>query len=99
MAEYKSISCSFYDELINSIVLKQSVKIYLDDLILEGKLNDVFTRNKEEFILIHGQEIRLDYIKNIEFDGLPSKYIFEDFCNFDQSSETSNDKNALDPKK
>ncbi len=84
MTNYKGVSCAFYDELTNSIVLKQKVNLKINDsTIVEGFIQDIFTRNKEEFILINAEEIRLDFITEAFFDGKPSEFINTDFCNFD----------------
>jgi transcriptional antiterminator Rof (Rho-off) len=64
--DYKPISCDIYDEFINSIVLKRRVALTLsNERILEGFLADVYTREKQEYCIINGEEIRLDFVKKI----------------------------------
>lgn len=68
--KYKPISCSLYDRIESLAVLKKSVKIIFinDDKteeIIDGQINNVFSRDSSEFLLINNSEIRLDQIKSI----------------------------------
>lgn len=68
--KYKPISCSLYDRIESLAVQKKSVKIIFinDDKteeIIDGQINNVFSRDSSEFLLINNSEIRLDQIKSI----------------------------------
>lgn len=68
--KYKPISCSLYDRIESLAALKKSVKIIFinDDKteeIIDGQINNVFSRDSSEFLLINNSEIRLDQIKSI----------------------------------
>lgn len=67
---YKPISCSFYDKILEMATLKKRVSIqYLEinqKKTIESIIKDVFTQNKEEFLLTDGgHKIRLDNIIKI----------------------------------
>ena len=68
--KYEPISCSLYDRIESLAVLKTNVKIRFinkdkAEEIIEGNINNVFSRDKAEFLLINNSEIRLDQIKSI----------------------------------
>jgi transcriptional antiterminator Rof (Rho-off) len=63
---YQRVSCDFYDELCNLVVLKKDVTIFLNEEKHKGKLLDVYTKNKEEFCVIGDKHIRLDRIIEVE---------------------------------
>jgi transcriptional antiterminator Rof (Rho-off) len=80
MSDYKNVSCDFYDELTNAILLKQVVEIFTEGKIHIGLLKDVYTENKEEFCIINDVQIRLDKILSMTVDGMPVKYLQDPSC-------------------
>ncbi len=69
---YTSISCSAYDVLESSAVLRHDLELHLyDGPSVRGRILDVFARGKEEFCSIKTAdasspvEIRLDKIMRI----------------------------------
>lgn len=66
---YKPVSCDFYDRLINFAGSKSQVDIIAKGtegaFIKSGIIQDVFTRNKAEFCVIDGCELRLDQIESV----------------------------------
>jgi transcriptional antiterminator Rof (Rho-off) len=75
MEDYIPVSCDLYDELTNAILKKNHVKLITEDEVIDGLLQDVYTKNKEEFCVINDQAIRLDRIIDLYFDGLKSDYL------------------------
>ena len=80
MDKYTQVSCLFYDQLTDRIVLKKAVK--LDYLSLENELKSKeimlkdITSNKEkqEFLVLEGGEkVRLDRIQKV--DGIIPPHI------------------------
>ncbi len=74
---YKSISCSYYDELLRLATRKQIVNIAYTNANKIQSINavivDVFTKEKEEFLTLNtGQMIRLDHL--ISVDSKPIQY-------------------------
>lgn len=72
LSEYVPVACDFTDELEHFCVLKETVLVsyWNSDLKLEsirGKILDLFTINKSEFIKMEsGVEIRMDRIFSLE---------------------------------
>jgi transcriptional antiterminator Rof (Rho-off) len=68
--EYKPISCSLYDRIESLAVQKKNVEVtYLIksiDCILSGKIENIFSKEKAEYLEIENIEIRLDHIKTIK---------------------------------
>lgn len=67
---YQPISCNLYDRIESLAVLKKNIKIIImkDDKteeLVEGKITDIFSKEKSEFLVIDNSEIRLDKIKSI----------------------------------
>lgn len=65
---YKRVSCDFYDQLLNYVLLKQKLILHLDQQdrpLLNGVIDDVFTKQGEEFCVVGKHTIRLDSIKDI----------------------------------
>jgi len=65
---YKRVSCDFYDQLLNHILHKQKLILHLeteDRPTLQGVIEDVFTKEGEEFCIVGNYTIRLDLIKDI----------------------------------
>jgi transcriptional antiterminator Rof (Rho-off) len=75
MVDYIPVSCDFYDELTNAILKKNYVKLITEDEEIVGLLQDVYTKNKEEFCIINDQAIRLDRIIDLYFEGIKSDYL------------------------
>jgi Rho-binding antiterminator len=72
--KYIPVSCDFHDEMIVLATYKKPVKLFvfneegtLDGLT--GIIEDVYTRNGEEFLLINNNPVRLDKI--ITWNGKP----------------------------
>ncbi len=82
---YIPINCHFHDILIEKATLKQFCKIQyfteLQELItLNTIITDIFTKNKEEFmLLVMGELVRLDKIVTINGVVSPNYAYFEDF--------------------
>lgn len=68
MSEYKPVGCGFYDELEILAMRRQHVVIdYRDghglELQVEGRIDDVFSREGEEFLRLEdGPQLRLDQL-------------------------------------
>ena len=66
---YKPVSCDFYDLLTHYVSKKSVVEINVNSpyepQVYSGIISDVFTKNKEEFCVIQGIELRLDYIISV----------------------------------
>jgi Rho-binding antiterminator len=73
--DYRPINCSYYDELEAIATLRKKVTVVYEGsqgpiTIKEVGIRDLFTKNKEEFIVLtNGLTLRLDYL--IEVDGKP----------------------------
>ena len=75
---YQPIDCSFHDLLLAKATLREKVEVQY--LSVEGKqlttnavITDVFTRNKEEFLILDNDEtIRLDRIVSVNAQYFPS---------------------------
>ena len=73
---YKTISCSFYDLLLEKATLKEMVLIGYKkagecDQSASGIILDVYTKNKEEFLKLDSDQIiRLDYIVSVDDKNL-----------------------------
>lgn len=73
---YKTISCSFYDLLLEKATLKKMVLIgYKKDGVgeasISGVILDVYTKNKQEFLKLDSDQIiRLDYIVSVDDKSL-----------------------------
>lgn len=69
--DYQPIDCNKYDEIILVIQIGEEVEIVLNEQFdgpkrIKSTILDIFTRTKEEFILLaDGQMIRLDYLKMV----------------------------------
>lgn len=65
---YKTISCSFYDLLLEKATLKEKIQLIYkpfgeEEISIYGIIIDVYTKNKEEFLKLDSEQIiRLDYI-------------------------------------
>ncbi|MBK8699899.1 MAG: hypothetical protein IPN29_10350 [Saprospiraceae bacterium] len=63
MDQYRIVSCDLYDQLSNAAVMKQPVRLLLiNDVEMFGKIDDIFTKEKQEFCVIDHKVIRLDKI-------------------------------------
>jgi len=68
---YKTISCSFYDLLLEKATLKEVAQlVYMDngesETSCSGVIIDVYTKNKEEFLKLDSELIiRLDYVISV----------------------------------
>jgi len=65
---YKRVSCEFYDHLLNHVLYKHKLILHLDSEdcpILHGVIEDVYTKQGEEFCIVDNHTIRLDLIKDI----------------------------------
>jgi transcriptional antiterminator Rof (Rho-off) len=67
--KYQPISCSLYDTIESYAVSKKNVEvIYSDEAerkTISGKIEDIFSKEKSEYLRIGKIEIRLDQIKTI----------------------------------
>ncbi|MBK8944517.1 MAG: hypothetical protein IPM32_04515 [Ignavibacteriae bacterium] len=68
--EYQRISCNLFDRLENLALSKSKVKIkYLTENQsteeIEGTIQNIFSENKAEFLLVNNVKIRLDKIQSI----------------------------------
>ena len=68
--KYKTISCSFYDVLLEKATLKEIVDIKYMELngesLCSGIIVDVFTKNKGEFLKLDSRKtIRLDKLISV----------------------------------
>jgi len=76
MDKYVPIDCNFHDGLLAKISLRKRVNIQyrVDGKVLEKEtyLKDVYTKEKEEFLVMEdGETIRLDQIVSVELLPLP----------------------------
>jgi Rho-binding antiterminator len=70
MTDYQPINCAYHDLLLHYATRKEEVLLEyaIDNEIYTAKalIKDVFTRNKEEFVLLgDGTQIRLDRIQKL----------------------------------
>jgi len=69
--DYRPISCDFHDELQLIALRKMTVPIRFrkdngEELTIETSIADLYTREKEEFLLLPtGEEIRLDRLVSV----------------------------------
>ncbi len=77
MKKYKPISCDFYDELELLAMRKTPCQILFrkdaqgELQTIQGTINDLYTRNKEEFLLLSDStEIRLDQLVSVNGKAL-----------------------------
>lgn len=67
--KYQPIICSLFDKIESFAVHKKNVEVvYSDEVeskIIIGKIEDIFSREKAEYLRIDNIEIRLDQIKTI----------------------------------
>lgn len=68
---YQPISCDYHDELTLLAVRKKNCTIVYQHEsgtnTVHGVIKDIYTRNKEEFLLLSGgQEIRLDRLVSVD---------------------------------
>lgn len=67
--KYQPISCSLYNRIESLAIGKKNVEIiYSDDKennTIFGKIENIFSKEKAEFLRINNIEIRLDQIKTI----------------------------------
>ena len=68
--EYQRISCSLFERLENLTISKSRIKIlYLNENNVseevEGDIQNIFSENNAEFLLIDNVKIRLDKIQSI----------------------------------
>lgn len=70
-SSYKPVDCDFTDELEFAVVKKLNVEVHFkkeneDISSVSGKLVDIFTQNKEEFLKVSdGTLIRLDRVMEV----------------------------------
>ena len=68
--KYNPISCNLFDRIESLAVTGKKVKINYHDKEdkneIEGKIKNVFSRDKAEFLLINDVSVRLDMIISIE---------------------------------
>ena len=68
---YKTISCSFYDLLLEKATLKENVKLVYNtkgenETSTHAVIIDVYTKDKEEFLKLDSELIiRLDFVLSI----------------------------------
>ncbi len=72
---YQPINCNFYDILEAAATTKKVVKIIYTtstgEAILNAKIVDLYTKNKEEFMVLDNQlTIRLDKIVSVDDEKL-----------------------------
>lgn len=85
MKPYKPIDCGFHDVLLHVATRRIYSRIhYITDIgeicYIDALINDVFTRNKEEFmVLASGEEIRLDKIIQVNEQISPHHTDFIDY--------------------
>lgn len=68
--KYQPISCSLYDRIESLSVLKKKVCVnYLSSNLIEesicGVIDNLYSKDNSEFLVINGISIRLDKIKSI----------------------------------
>ncbi len=89
-SSYKPVDCDFTDELEFAVVKKLNVEVHFkkeneEISSVSGKLVDIFTQNKEEFLKISdGTLIRLDHIMEVRILD-PEET--EQNCNFEMGCE------------
>lgn len=75
--KYIPINCDFYDEIEILAMRKSKCKVvYRDkeDIVqtIEGVINNVFSKNKEEFLIVNDElKIRLDRLISIDGKIIP----------------------------
>ncbi len=70
MEKYKPVSCNLYDELSNAALFKNMVVVTtIHGEIINGHIEDLFTREKEEFCIVENKCLRLDQIANLTVEG------------------------------
>jgi transcriptional antiterminator Rof (Rho-off) len=66
---YKQISCSLYDRIESLALTRQKVNItYLkenEQIMVKGIIENIFSENKAEYLIINDTKIRLDEIVSI----------------------------------
>lgn len=74
--KYTPISCSFYDRIEASIVLRKTVSLVYhtpsgEEKLLETRLQDTQTKEGEEFVVLaSGEKIRMDRIVSLDGEAL-----------------------------
>jgi transcriptional antiterminator Rof (Rho-off) len=67
--KYQPISCSLYDRIESLAICNKYVEvIYSDDeenKTISGKIENIYSKDKAEYLRINSVEIRLDQIKTI----------------------------------
>lgn len=68
--KYQPINCSLYDRIESLAVVHRKVKLVYSDesetnKTIMGIINNVFSENNAEYLLINETKIRLDKIKSI----------------------------------
>lgn len=67
--KYQPISCSLYDRIESLAIGKKYIEvIYSDDIenkTISGKIENIYSKDKAEYLRIDSIEIRLDQIKTI----------------------------------
>jgi transcriptional antiterminator Rof (Rho-off) len=67
---YQPISCGLYDRIESLAVGKNNVELIYSDGIenktISGKIENIYSKNKAEYLRINNIEIRLDQIKTIK---------------------------------
>jgi transcriptional antiterminator Rof (Rho-off) len=68
--KYHPVSCSLYDRIESLVVTHRKVKIIcstenLTEQTINGKIDNVYSENNSEYLLINNVKIRLDRIKSI----------------------------------
>lgn len=75
--KYIPINCDFYDEIEILAMRGTKCKIVYQDkenevLTIEGIINDVYAKNKEEFLIVNKElKIRLDQLISIDDKMVP----------------------------
>lgn len=76
---YLPIDCSFHDQLLEWATFRTPVTIQYEAIATEevltvkGQIADVYTQNKEEFLLLNdGTQIRLDLLIKVNDRVLPA---------------------------
>jgi transcriptional antiterminator Rof (Rho-off) len=82
MVDYEVVSCDFYDEIILAIEKKMHCVVTTIQTIQQGRIIDVYTKEKVEYCVINGFHIRLDKIVGFKYDGETSKYLGVKSCGF-----------------
>lgn len=68
--KYEPVSCSLYDRIESLAISKLKVRLeYLDKESqtdeISGVIENVFSKDNAEYLVISNKEIRLDFIKSI----------------------------------